>query len=158
MLVRWSIRCYDFRATLLLRATDAMSYKTLELTSRNAVVIGGTSGIGLTIAKGLAEAGANVIATGRRTNLVEAAADEIRRAGSKSLAVPCDVGDFASIEGVLRAAIRAWGGVDILVNSAGITKRAPTLDVPLSDWNAILDTNLSGTLRSCQIFGRHMIG
>jgi len=134
-----------------------MSYKTLELTSRNAVVIGGTSGIGLTIAKGLAEAGANVIATGRRTNLVEAAADEIRRAGSKSLAVPSDVGDSASIEGVLQAAIREWGGVDILVNSAGITKRAPTLDVPLSDWNAILDTNLSGTLRSCQIFGRHMI-
>jgi NAD(P)-dependent dehydrogenase (short-subunit alcohol dehydrogenase family) len=134
-----------------------MSYKKLELTSRNAVVIGGTSGIGLTIAKGLAYAGANVIATGRRVNLVEAAAEEIRKAGGKSLAIPCDVGDGASIEGVLLGAQREWGGVDILVNSAGITKRTPTLDVPLSDWNSILDTNLSGTLRTCQIFGRHMI-
>jgi NAD(P)-dependent dehydrogenase (short-subunit alcohol dehydrogenase family) len=134
-----------------------MSYAKLHLTSRNAVVIGGTSGIGLTIAKGLAHAGADVIATGRRANLVEAAAAEIRAGGRKSLAIPCDVADPASIEGVLQGAISEWGGVDILVNSAGVTKRTPTLEVPLSDWNHILDTNLSGTLRACQIFGRHMI-
>jgi len=134
-----------------------MSYKKLELTSRNAVVIGGTSGIGLTIAKGLAQAGANVIATGRRANLADAAAEEIRKTGSKSLTIPCDVGSAASIEAVLESAVKEWGGVEILVNSAGTTKRAPTLDVPESDWNNILDTNLSGTLRACQIFGRHMI-
>jgi len=134
-----------------------MSYKKLELASRNAVVIGGTSGIGLTIAKGLAQAGANVIATGRRANLAEAAAEEIRKLGSRSLAIACDVGDTASIETVLEAAKREWGGVDILVNSAGITKRTPTLDVAPSEWNSILDTNLNGTLRTCQIFGRHMV-
>lgn len=134
-----------------------MSYKKLELTSRNAVVIGGTSGIGLTIAKGLAQAGANVIATGRRANLADAAAEEIRKTGSKSLTIPCDVGSAASIEAVLESAVKEWGSVEILVNSAGTTKRAPTLDVPESDWNNILDTNLSGTLRACQIFGRHMI-
>jgi len=135
-----------------------MSYAKLDLTSRTAVVIGGTSGIGLTLAKGLAQGGANVIPTGRRANLVESAAAEIRKIGRKSLAVPCDVTDAASLEAVLQAAIREFGGVDILVNSAGTTKRAPTLDVPLSDWNQILDTNLGGTLRACQIFGRHMIG
>jgi len=135
-----------------------MSYAKLDLTSRTAVVIGGTSGIGLTIAKGLAQAGANVVATGRRANLVESAAAEIRKIGRKSLAVPCDVADAASIEAVLQAALRELGGVDILVNSAGVTKRGATLDVALSDWNHILDTNLSGTLRACQIFGRHMIG
>ena len=134
-----------------------MSYKKLELTSRNAVVIGGTSGIGLALAKGLAQAGANVIATGRRVNLVEAVTEEIRRAGGKSLAIACDVGDATSIEAVLQGATKEWGGVDILVNAAGITKRGPTVDVAMSDWNAILDTNLNGTLRSCQIFGRHMI-
>ncbi|HTZ32771.1 MAG TPA: glucose 1-dehydrogenase [Methylomirabilota bacterium] len=134
-----------------------MSYRKLELTERNAVVVGGTSGIGLTIAKGLAQAGANVIATGRRANLVEAAAEEIRKAGVKSLALSCDVGDTASIEAVLEGAKREWGGVDILVNSAGITKRTPTLDVAPSEWNSILDTNLNGTLRTCQIFGRHMV-
>ena len=134
-----------------------MSYKRLELTSRNAVVIGGTSGIGLTIAKGLAQAGANVIATGRRAHLVESAAEEIRKIGTQSLAIPCDVGDAASIQGVLQGAVKAWGSVDILVNSAGTTKRALTLDVSQSDWDSIMDTNLNGTLRSCQIFGRHMI-
>jgi len=134
-----------------------MSYRKLELTARNAVVVGGTSGIGLTIAKGLAQAGANVIATGRRANLVEAATEEIRKAGVKSLALSCDVGDTASIEAVLEGAKREWGGVDILVNSAGITKRTPTLDVAPSEWNSILDTNLNGTLRTCQIFGRHMV-
>ena len=134
-----------------------MSYRKLELTERNAVVVGGTSGIGLTIAKGLAQAGANVIATGRRANLVEAAAEEIRKAGVKSLALSCDVGDTGSIEAVLEGAKREWGGVDILVNSAGITKRTPTLDVAPSEWNSILDTNLNGTLRTCQIFGRHMV-
>lgn len=134
-----------------------MSYAKLDLTSRTAVVMGGTSGIGLTIAKGLAQAGANVIATGRRANLVESAAAEIRKIGRKSLAIPCDVTKSADVDAVLQAAARELGAVDILVNSAGITKRAPSLDVPLSDWNRILETNLSGTLLACQIFGRHMI-
>jgi len=134
-----------------------MSYAKLDLHARNAVVIGGTSGIGLTIAKGLAQAGANVIATGRRASLVEAAAGEIRGIGRASLAIPCDVADSASIDAVLQGALREWGAVDILVNCAGVTKRTPTLDVPATDWNYILDTNLNGTLRACQIFGRHMV-
>ena len=134
-----------------------MGHPALDLTSKTAVVIGGTSGIGLTIAKGLAQAGANVVATGRRAELVESAAVEIQKIGRRSLAIPSDVNDRASMEALLRAVVTELGGVDILVNSAGTTKRTPTLDVPESEWNSILATNLNGTLRACQIFGRHMI-
>jgi len=134
-----------------------MTYAPLDLTSKTAVVIGGTSGIGLTIANGLSLAGANVIPTGRRTELVQAAAAEIKKSGGKSLAVSSDVTDRASLEALLAAAVAEFGAVDILVNSAGTTKRTPTLDVSESEWNNILETNLNGTLRACQVFGRHMI-
>lgn len=134
-----------------------MGYAPLELTNKTAVVIGGTSGIGLTIAKGLALAGANVIPTGRRTELVQSAAADIKKAGGKSLAISSDVTNRASLEALLNAAIAEFGVVDILVNSAGTTKRTPTLDVPEAEWNNIIETNLTGTLRACQVFGRHMI-
>ncbi len=134
-----------------------MPYAPLDLTSKTAVVIGGTSGIGLTIAKGLAAAGANVMPTGRRSELVQSAANDIKRAGGKSLAVTSDVTNRASLEALLAAAIAEFGAVDILVNSAGTTKRTPTIDVPEAEWNHIMETNLTGTLRACQVFGRHMI-
>jgi NAD(P)-dependent dehydrogenase (short-subunit alcohol dehydrogenase family) len=134
-----------------------MGYAPLDLTTKTAVVIGGTSGIGLTIAKGLAQAGANILPTGRRTELVESAVADIKKAGGKALAMRSDVTDRASLEALLNAAIVEFGAVDILVNSAGTTKRTPTLDVSESEWNNILETNLSGTLRACQVFGRHMI-
>jgi NAD(P)-dependent dehydrogenase (short-subunit alcohol dehydrogenase family) len=134
-----------------------MGYHALDLSSRTAVIIGGTSGIGLTLAKGLAQAGANVIPTGRRVKLIRSAAEEIKQLGRKALAIPCDVTDKSSIEALLHATIKECGVVDILVNAAGITKRSPTLDVSVEDWDLILQTNLNGTLRACQVFGRHMI-
>jgi NAD(P)-dependent dehydrogenase (short-subunit alcohol dehydrogenase family) len=134
-----------------------MGHPKLDLTSKTAVVIGGTSGIGLTLAKGLAEAGADVIATGRRADLVKSAADEIRALGRKSLVVTSDVTDRASLEALLSAVEREFGHVDILLNSAGITRRTPTLEVSETEWNNIIDTNLTGTLRACQVFGRKMI-
>ena len=134
-----------------------MGYAPLDLTSKTAVVVGGTSGIGLTIAKGLARAGASVVPTGRRMELVQTAAAEIKKSGGKSLAISSDVTDRASLDALLNAAIAEFGAVDILVNSAGTTKRTPTLDVPESEWNNIIETNLTGTLRACQVFGRHMI-
>jgi NAD(P)-dependent dehydrogenase (short-subunit alcohol dehydrogenase family) len=136
---------------------DLMGHTTLDLNSRTAVVIGGTSGIGLTLAKGLAAAGANVVPTGRRRERVESADAAIRKAGGRSLAVPCDVANRSSLQAVLETVCAEFGKVDILVNSAGITQRAPILDLSESDWNAILETNLNGTLRACQVFGRHMI-
>ena len=134
-----------------------MSYSRLELNGKVAVVIGGTSGIGLAIAKGMAEAGADVVPTSRRQDQVEAAAREIENRGRRSIRVTSDVGDRASLQSVLDESIKAFGKVDVLVNSAGRTKRAPTLDFSEEDWNSILDTNLTGTLRAAQVFGRHML-
>ena len=134
-----------------------MSYSRLELKDKVAVVVGGTSGIGLAIAKGMAEAGADVIPTSRRMDAVETAAAEIEQRGRRSLRVASDVSDRASLQSVLDAAVRAFSKVDILVNSAGRTKRAPTVDFSETDWNDILDTNLTGALRASQVFGRHML-
>ncbi len=134
-----------------------MSYKKLDLAGKVAVVVGGSSGIGRTLALGLAEGGADVVSSARRMELVNSLADEIEALGRKSLRVTCDVADRASLERLLQACIGAFGKVDILVNAAGITKRAPTVDYPEEDWKRILDTNLTGMLRTCQIFGRHMI-
>ncbi|HKF04177.1 MAG TPA: glucose 1-dehydrogenase [Candidatus Sulfotelmatobacter sp.] len=134
-----------------------MAYKKLDLTGKVAVVVGGSSGIGRVIALGLAEGGADVVSSARRMELVNSLASEIESLGRKTLRVTCDVADRASLERLLEACLAAFGKVDILVNAAGITKRAPTLDYPEEDWNRILDTNLTGTLRTCQVFGRHMI-
>jgi len=134
-----------------------MGHPLLELTNKTAVVIGGTSGIGLALTRGLAQAGANVVPTGRRTDLVQAAAAEVKALGRRSLAQTCDVTDIASIEGLLNSVCSEFASVQILVNCAGRTKRMPTLEVPEADWNAIMHTNLYGTLRACRIFGRHMI-
>ena len=134
-----------------------MSYKGFDLSGRVAVVVGGTSGIGQTIGRGLAEAGADVIPTGRRSDMVDAAAKEIEALGRKSLRVSSDVLDRASLQALLDAAVAAFGKVDILVNAAGRTKRTPFLDVEETEWNDILDTNLTGAYRVSQIFGRHMV-
>jgi NAD(P)-dependent dehydrogenase (short-subunit alcohol dehydrogenase family) len=134
-----------------------MGHPALDLASKTAVVIGGTSGIGLALAKGLAEAGANVIPSGRRTDLVERAVAVIREEGRRSLAVACDVTDRTSLQALHDAVCAEFGTVDILVNCAGMTKFVPALDVSEDDWNHILETNLSGTLRACQVFGRAMI-
>jgi len=132
-------------------------YKKLDLAGKVAVVVGGSSGIGRTIALGLAEGGADVVSSARRMELVNSLADEIEGLGRKTLRVTCDVADRASLEKLLQACLQAFGKVDILVNAAGITKRAPTVDYPEEDWTRILDTNLTGMLRTCQVFGRHMI-
>ena len=134
-----------------------MGYSKLELDRRVAVVIGGTSGIGRAIAHGLAEAGADVVCTSRRAEQVENTAAEIEALGRRTLRVTSDVSDKSSLDSLLAKCIDAFGKVDILVNSAGRTKREPTLDVADETWNEILETNLTGTLRACQVFGRHMI-
>jgi len=134
-----------------------MGYSPLELNGKVAVVIGGTSGIGRAIAQGLAEAGADVIPTSRRSEQVEAVAKTIEERGRRTLRITSDVAQRDSLQRVLDAGINAFGKIDILVNSAGRTKRAPTLDFTEDDWNDIIETNLTGTLRACQVFGKHML-
>ena len=134
-----------------------MGHPKLDLNGKTAVVIGGTSGIGLALSKGLAQAGANVVPTGRREDLVRKVASEVEAIGRQSLAHACDVTKDASIEELLKAVLAKFGDAQILINCAGRTKRMPTLDFPEAEWDSIIDTNLSGTLRACKIFGRHMI-
>lgn len=134
-----------------------MGHPSLDLQNKTAVVIGGTSGIGLEIAKGLAVAGANVVATGRRAELARSAAEAIESLGRRSLNLTCDVTDQTSLRNLLDATCGTLGSVQILVNSAGRTKKAPSLDITDEEWNGILETNLTGTLRACQVFGRHMM-
>jgi NAD(P)-dependent dehydrogenase (short-subunit alcohol dehydrogenase family) len=132
-------------------------YKQLDLAGKVAVVVGGSSGIGKVLALGLAKGGADVVSSARRKDLVDELAGEIEGLGRRSLRVTCDVADRGSLERLLQACLDAFGKVDILVNAAGVTKRAPTLDYKEEDWNRILETNLTGALRACQVFGRHMI-
>ena len=134
-----------------------MGYKGLDLAGKVAVVIGGSSGIGRALAIGLAEAGADVVPSARRLDLVNTVADHIESLGRRSLRVSCDVADRGSLEKVLEATVEKFGKVDIMVSAAGISKKAPTLDFSEADWNRLMDTNLTGTLRACQVFGRHMI-
>jgi NAD(P)-dependent dehydrogenase (short-subunit alcohol dehydrogenase family) len=134
-----------------------MGHPLLDLTKQTAVVIGGTSGIGLALTRGLAQAGANVIPTGRRQELVQTACAEVVALGRRSLAQTCDVTDNASLERLLQSVCAEFSSVQILLNCAGRIKRMPTLEVPEAEWNAIMETNLNGTLRACRVFGRHMI-
>ena len=121
------------------------------------MIIGGTSGIGRALAQGLAEAGADVVPSSRRAEQVDATAKEIEERGRRTARITSDVADKASLERLRDQTIAELGKVDILVNCAGRIKRAPTIDFPETDWNDILDTNVTGTLRACQVFGRHMI-
>jgi NAD(P)-dependent dehydrogenase (short-subunit alcohol dehydrogenase family) len=134
-----------------------MSFPGLDLTNRTAVVIGATSGIGRAIALGLADAGADVVPTGRRAKLAKDAANEVETRGRRSLAITADVSDASSIQSLADATIEKFGKVDILVNAAGRSVRRPTLEVSDAEWEEILDTNLTGMLRACRVFGRHMI-
>ncbi len=121
------------------------------------MVIGGTSGIGRAIACGLAEAGADVVASSRSVAAVESTAAELETLGRRTLRVASDVLDRGSLKRLHDRVLEEFGRVDILVNSAGITQRIPTVDCPEEVWNRILEVNLTGTLRACQIFGATML-
>jgi len=128
-----------------------------DLSGRVALVIGGTSGIGRAIAIGLAEAGADVVAASRRPSEVANVAHEIRATGRGSLEVCADVLDRSSLEQLHEQTIAAFGKIDILVNAAGTTKRVPTLECSEQDWSRIVETNLTGAFRACQIVAPGMV-
>ncbi len=128
-----------------------------SLEGKSAVVLGGTSGIGRVLSLGLADAGADVVASARRADRVNETATEIEQRGRKTLRARSDVRDRASLESLLGAVLGEFGKVDVLINCAGMIKRTPTLSLPEEEWTEILDTNLTGTLRACQIFGRSML-
>jgi NAD(P)-dependent dehydrogenase (short-subunit alcohol dehydrogenase family) len=128
-----------------------------DLHGQRAVVLGGTSGIGYAIALGLTDAGAEVIASSRRADAVESTARAIEEHGGRTLRSTSDVADRASLETLRKVIERELGPVSILFNCAGMTQRVPTLECTEELWDSIIDTNLTGTLRACQVFGRGMV-
>jgi NAD(P)-dependent dehydrogenase (short-subunit alcohol dehydrogenase family) len=134
-----------------------MSNGLFDLSGRVAVVIGGTTGLGRAIAIGLADAGAEVVASSRRPEQVDEAAVAIESKARRTLRVPCDVTDRSSVQALHDAVLAAFGKVDILVNAAGITFKGPAAKLDEADWQRVMDTNLTGTLRACQVFGLTMV-
>ena len=127
-----------------------------DLSGRVAVVTGGTTGLGHALAVGLAEAGADVVASSRRLEQVNNVAAEIEKLGRKSMRVASDVLDRASVQALHDAVLKEFAKIDILVNAAGVTHKSPTLDESEAEWSRVVETNLTGTLRACQIFGATM--
>ena len=128
-----------------------------DFAGKTAVVIGGTSGIGRALSLGFADAGADVVASARRQEQVDETAAAIEERGQKTLRLSSDITVRASLQRLLGATLDRFGKVDVLVNCAGKIKRTPTLTMPEEEWTGIIDTNLTGTLRSCQVFGKHML-
>jgi NAD(P)-dependent dehydrogenase (short-subunit alcohol dehydrogenase family) len=129
-----------------------MAENLMDLTGRVAVVMGGTSGLGRRLAVGLARAGADVIPTGRREQMVDEACKEVEATGRASLRTVCDIASRASIDSFRDAVMAKFGQVDILINAAGQIFRKPTRDITEQEWNNLFDVNLTGMLRSCQSF------
>jgi NAD(P)-dependent dehydrogenase (short-subunit alcohol dehydrogenase family) len=121
------------------------------------VVVGGTSGIGRALAIGLAEAGADVVATGRRAEQVDQVASAIEAAGHRTLRLTTDVASTSSLEALRDRVVETFGRVDVLVAAAGVTLRVPSVDMKDEDWSRIIETNLTGVFRSCRTFGRTMV-
>jgi NAD(P)-dependent dehydrogenase (short-subunit alcohol dehydrogenase family) len=134
-----------------------MANALFDLSGKVAVVAGGTSGIGRTVALGLADAGADVVVVGRRESAVHEVATGIESRGRRTLRLTADVTDRASLERVRGACVREFGRVDILVAAAGVTLRVSTLEMDDTEWRRIIDTNLTGTLHACQVFGAEMV-
>jgi NAD(P)-dependent dehydrogenase (short-subunit alcohol dehydrogenase family) len=141
---------------LLLKGFRLSYYRGLSIEGKYALVFGGTSGLGKAIAIGFAEAGADVVAVGRRTEEVQRTAREIRAAGRKTFEMAGDVTDRTQIQAVIDRVLDEMGRIDILVNSAGVTKRVPSFEVEDSLWNQIMETNLKGVWNTCQMVGRVM--
>jgi NAD(P)-dependent dehydrogenase (short-subunit alcohol dehydrogenase family) len=134
-----------------------MGSALFDLSGKVAVVVGGTSGIGRTVALGLADAGADVVVTGRRESHIESVAGEIEQRGRRTLRMTCDVQRSPSIDAFRDACVAAFGAVHIVIVAAGAIKRTPSLEVSDEDFERIIDINLNGTFRACRSFGKHLV-
>jgi NAD(P)-dependent dehydrogenase (short-subunit alcohol dehydrogenase family) len=128
-----------------------------SLEGRVAVVTGGGRGIGRAIAIGLAEAGADVAVIGRSPDVLDSAAGEIRALGRNAFAVSADLRDVAAIPALLDGVKAELGGLDAIVNSAGVQLTGPSLDVTEEAWDDTIDSNLKSLFFCCQAAGRHFL-
>lgn len=130
---------------------------TFRLAGKTAVVTGSTRGLGRAMARALAEAGANVVVNGRDATLAAEVEAELKELGVGASVALGDVTKRADVERILAESVAAFGGVDVLVNNAGICFHRPAAEVPDEEWNAVIDVNLNGVWIASQVFGRHMI-
>src|SRR5437773_1895794 len=130
----------------------------MRLLGRRALVTGGSRGIGRSIALGLAREGADVVVSYRSDrDAAERTATEIRELGRRATVVRGDTSARAEVERLVAEAAHAFGGLDLLVNNAGILRRTPFLEIGEPEWDAILDTNLKGYFLVGQAVARHMV-
>jgi gluconate 5-dehydrogenase len=129
-----------------------------DISGRVAIVTGGSKGIGLGMAMDLAEAGADLVIVSRHLDEGEAAAEEVRKRGSKGLAISADVRIPKDCGMIVKKTVETFGRLDILVNSAGINIRKPLIEYNEEEWDSILDTNLKGLFFCSQFAAREMIG
>ena len=128
-----------------------------DLSGQVAIVTGGSRGLGLQVATGLAEAGAAVVITARKPDALESAAARLRDQGFRALPIVCDASHAADIDDVLARTRAEYGRVDILVNNAGATWGASAVEMPLDAWRKVMETNVTGTFVAAQAVGRAMI-
>jgi NAD(P)-dependent dehydrogenase (short-subunit alcohol dehydrogenase family) len=128
-----------------------------DLTGQVAVVTGGSRGLGLEIAEGLAEAGASLMLLARREQWLSPALDAMKKRGFRCAGALCDVAKPAEVDAVVSHAMATYGQIDILVNNAGVTWGAPAEDMPLDKWEMVLNVNLTGAFLFSRACGREMI-
>ena len=131
--------------------------KQFDLSGRLALVTGSSAGIGLALAQGLAGAGAAVVLNGRRAHKLDEAAAALRAQGATVHAMPFDVGDAAAVAAAVARIEAEIGEVDILINNAGMQRRAPLQDFAQDDWRELMRTNLDSVFIVGQAVARHMI-
>ena len=134
-----------------------MAFSADTLRDRVAIVTGASQGIGRAIAVELARVGAHVAVCSRRKDALEPVAELVRAQGRRALAVACDVGDARQVDATVAQTLDAFGRIDILVNNAGYRIRSPLEDLPRSEWDAMIATNLTGVFLFSQAVGRVMI-
>lgn len=135
-----------------------MNVKELfDLSGKTAIVTGGSRGLGLEIAQGLAEAGAAVTITGRRRQWLDPAEQGLREQGAQVLALEADVADPEGVRRTVEATVERFGGVDILVNNAGTSWGMPALEMPLDKWEMVVRVNLTGVWLMAQAVAPQLI-
>jgi NAD(P)-dependent dehydrogenase (short-subunit alcohol dehydrogenase family) len=128
-----------------------------DLSGKIAIVTGGNQGIGLAIARGLAQAGATVVIANRRAAEGQEAAELLKKEKLNAVAIPVDIAKLPSIDVLVKKTLDQFGQIDILVNNAGVVRRKPALEFTESDYDTIMDTNLKGTFFCCQAVGHEMV-
>lgn len=134
-----------------------MSTDLFDLTGKVAIVTGASRGLGQYFGRALARAGADLVITSRRAELLEPFKAEIESLGRRAVPLPLEVRDYDSIQAMAEAAHDAYGRIDILVNNAGCNVRKPALEVTWEEWNTMLETNLRGTFFVAQAVARKMM-